>query len=367
MADYRQVLTLAACIFSYKQKNRKMKRLLFLAILASSLGSAAQYQWDYGLKLGAANYLGDIGGKELERRDFVVDMHLRQTRWAVGGYGRYKFSKRFALAANLDYLRIQDADRLTTYAPRRTRNLNFRNDMFELGVRGELTVWYDNDVGNRGFYNPDFKLYLFGGLAAYYSNPKARLVYDGTNLDNPGDLVPGDYADNTWYALRNLRTEGASYSAFGLAIPLGIGFYFTHNKEWRFGWEFSWRTTFSDYLDDVSTYYYEPNPKNPDDMALAMDLQSQTYPDLVAFNYGLTDPNQIEGMMNNFQHQPSNLPDNQSSRGIHSGDEPRIRNDHYLTTQFTIGKVIRGRSKFYKSKYSWVKNRASVRRSRAKF
>jgi Zn-dependent oligopeptidase len=42
-------------------------------------------------------------------------------------------------------------------------------------------------------------------------------------------------------------------------------------------------------------------------------------------------------------------------------------NDSYLTAQFTVGKVIRGRSNFYKSKYSYLKNRAGVRRSKAKF
>lgn len=343
-----------------------MKRLLLLALIVISVDAVAQYQWDYGLKLGAANYLGDIGGKELERRDFVVDMHLKQTRWALGGYGRYKFSKRLSIAGNLDYMRIQDADANTTYAPRRARNLNFRNDMFELGFRGELTVWYDNDVGNRGYYNPDFKLYLFGGIAAYYSNPKARLVYDGTNLANPGDLNPGDYVDNTWYALRNLRTEGAIYSPIGIAIPLGVGFYFTHNKTWRFGWEISWRTTFSDYLDDVSTYYYEPNPVNAEDMRLALDLQNQSYVGGVAEAFQISET-EAQSMMNNFRHVSGWESGKQSPRGIHSGEDTRIRNDHYLTTQFTVGKVIRGRSKFYKSKYSWVKNRASVRRSRAKF
>lgn len=345
-----------------------MKRLLFFALLAVSMDALAQYQWDYGIKLGAANYLGDIGGKELERRDFVVDMHLNQTRWAAGAYGRYKFSKRFSIAANLDYLRIQDSDANTTYAPRRARNLHFRNDMFELGARGELTVWYDNDVGNTGFYNPDFKLYLFGGVSAYYSNPKARLVYDGTNMEDPGDKKPGDFVDNTWYALRDLRTEGATYSAFGVAIPLGVGFYFTHNKEWRFGWEISWRTTFSDYLDDVSTRYYKPNPKNEGDMALALDLQSQTYQELIEqVNLERPFDSPPVGSLNDFRYQPDRGPEGQSPRGLHDGDGSRIRNDHYITTQFTVGKVIRGRSKFYKSKYSWVKNRATVRRSRAKF
>lgn len=358
-----------------------MRKIFIIALLGMALSASAQYQYDYGIKLGAANYLGDIGGKELQRRDYFWDMHLGQTRYAVGAYGRYKFSKRFAVAANFDHMLIQDADQYTTYIPRRTRNLNFRNRMFELGARAELTLWYDNDVGNRGFYNPDYKLYAFAGVAAYYSNPQARLVYDPADslAEDVGDLVPGDFVDNTWYNLRNYRTEGASYSNFGLAIPMGIGMYFTFNKEWRIGWEISWRKTFSDYLDDVSTYYNKPDPVNPDDYELALGLQSQTYAELLdAQNLLLKDmgDNPIyeeiypQMTINDFRYQPNNdlNPDAfQSTRGLHDPENPLIRKDNYITSQITIGKVIRGRSKFYKSKYSWVKNRATVRRSRAKF
>jgi len=359
-----------------------MKRVLCLVLLSIALSAGAQYQWDYGVKLGASNYLGDIGGKNLERRDYFVDMHLGQTKYAAGIYGRYKFSKRFAVSANLDHILIGDADEHTTYAPRRARNMNFRNRMFELGVRAELTIWYDNDVGNRGFYNPDYKLYAFAGIAGYYSNPQAKLVYDADTwngkdtsfTEDPGGLVEGDYVDNKWHSLRKLRTEGATYSAFGLGVPLGIGMYFTFNKEWRIGWEVCWRYTLSDYLDDVSTYYELPNPENPDDMGLAMDLQSQTYQGLVdEQNTSLDLPQGQVGMsLNDFRYQtpPVKDPDgtwHQSPRGIHDPSDSKIRKDSYITTQFTIGKVIRGRSKFYKSKYSWVKNRATVRRSRAKF
>lgn len=335
-----------------------MKRYLFILAMALSFNVDAQYQWDYGIKLGAANYLGDIGGKDLPRQDFIWDMHLGQTRWATGAYGRYKFSKRLAVAVNFDYMQIQDADLYSTYVPRRGRNLNFRNRMFEMGGRLEVTLWYDNDVGNRGYYNPDYKLYAFGGVAGYYSNPQARLVYDGTNLDDPGDLVPGDYVDNTWYTLRPLQTEGVNYSAFGVAIPAGLGMYFTFNKEWRVGWELSWRTTFTDYLDDVSTSYVLPTPEDPENYDLALDLQSQTYQDLITeLNKDLPDG---QGPMTVQDHGYQGGVSNPSIRGYNT------HNDSYITTQLTVGKVVRGRSKFYKSKYSWVKTR-NVKRSRAKF
>ncbi|MFN9801063.1 MAG: hypothetical protein ACK54P_13690, partial [Bacteroidota bacterium] len=61
-----------------------MNRLLLIGFLLTSLPSVSQYQWDYGTKFGAANYLGDIGGRELTTRDFVLDMHMESTRWAMG-------------------------------------------------------------------------------------------------------------------------------------------------------------------------------------------------------------------------------------------------------------------------------------------
>ncbi len=363
-----------------------MKKLLFLFLLLASVSASAQYQWDYGVRLGAANYLGDIGGKEQQRRDYFWDMHLGQTRYAVGAYGRYKFSKRFSISAGLDHMLIQDADIYTSYIPRRTRNLNFRNRMFELSGRAEFTLWYDNDVGNRGFYNPDYKLFAFAGLAAYYSNPQARLVYDESegNLaaELGGDtskLSAGEFVNDTWYNLRPLRTEGATYSSIGLAIPMGIGMYFTFNKTWRVGWEICWRKTFSDYIDDVSTYYNKPTPNNTDEYELALALQSQTYPELLLEQNALLrleEGNPIYEdifpvmSLNDFRYQPQNdvtAEAFQSTRGLHDPANPLVRKDSYITSQVVVTKLVRGRSKFYKSKYSWVKNRATVRRSRAKF
>jgi hypothetical protein len=363
-----------------------MKKYLLILLLFASVSASAQYQWDYGVKLGAANYLGDIGGKEQQRKDYFWDMHLGQTRYAVGVFGRYKFSKRFAVSAGADHLLIQDADIYTTYIPRRTRNLNFRNRMFELSGRAEFTLWYDNDVGNRGFYNPDYKLYAFAGLAAYYSNPQARLVYDPAESElaaslgaDTAGLKPGDYVNETWYSLRPYRTEGATYSNFGIAIPMGIGMYFTFSKSWRFGWEICWRKTFSDYLDDVSTYYNKPSPDNSGTYDLALALQSQTYQALLddqnallRFEEGNPIYEDVFPVMslNDFRYQPGNEVTEdafQSTRGLHDPANPLARKDNYITSQVVITKLIRGRSKFYKSKYSWVKNRATVRRSRAKF
>lgn len=327
-----------------------MKKAIAVALLFVSVSLSAQYQWDYGIKVGAANYLGDIGGQALTRRDFVWDMHWQATRSAWGAFGRYKFSKRLAVAANLDYLAIKDYDRWTTNPPRRARNMNFRNRMVELGARAELTVWYDNDVSGKGYYNPDFKMYLFGGISGFYHNPQGQL--------HSGDELISD----TWYNLRDWRTEGQdnSYSPIGLAIPAGVGVYFTFSKTWRIGWEFSWRTTFTDYLDDVSTVYTNPNPKDPNDYNLALSWVNGST------NQALID--QINADNPDSEFYPLNLANftiNEQGQTIKRGDP--THNDSFMTMQVTVSKVLRGRSKFYRAKYSWLKNRATVRRTRAKF
>ena len=322
-----------------------MKRLLYLSvILLLSVGASAQYKWDYGIAIGGANYLGDIGGQELTRRDFVWDMHLKQTNLAIGGYGRYKFSKRMAIAGNLTYLQINDKDSFTTNQARRARNMNFRNRMFEFGVRGELTIFYDNDVGGKGYYNPDFKLYAFGGVSVFRHNPQGQIY------------VEGELRDETWYNLQPWQTEGVEYSRFGVAIPAGLGLYFTFDKTWRFGWELSWRTTFTDYLDDVSTTYVDPQTYydrlGPTEGAIVEDFASQTFQGLIE---DINDPS--SGSIYDHQY----VDDVSTKRG-----DP-TNSDSYLTSQFTIGRVIRGRSQFYRKKYSWLKNRTGSRRSRAKF
>ena len=330
----------------------QMKKIVFflsLVLVLLSNVSLAQYRWDYGLKVGASNYLGDIGGKYLPRRDFVVDMHLISTRMSAGAYVRYKVNKRLAFSTNFDWIRITDRDAYTTYAPRRARNANFRNDLLELGGRAEVTIWYDNDVGNKGYYNPDFKVFLFAGLAGYSSNPKGQIFKDG-------DVQYG----GEWFALRDWRTEGqkSSYSKFGLAIPAGIGAYFTFKKKWRVQWDLSWRTVFTDYLDDVSTVYSTPNSN---DSKAYEFVNNQTYQalldGLVAENPQYT-ANDLS--IENFQIAPPG-----ATYASPRGDA--THNDSYLTTQLTVTRVIRGRSSFSKSKYSYMKGRPGVRRSRAKF
>ena len=76
---------------------RSLRFAIASALVLLGLSQAqAQYAWDIGVHLGGANYLGEMGGKDQPRRDFVWDMKMSQTRWCVGVFGRRKINRLLA-------------------------------------------------------------------------------------------------------------------------------------------------------------------------------------------------------------------------------------------------------------------------------
>jgi len=201
-----------------------------------------------GVNVNAMNYFGDI----VPEADFT-SLRMRSTRPNIGISYSYKMYPRFSLRGNLSWGRItgddaksasrNEADNL----PRFKRNLSFRNDIKELSATAVFDLYE-----NRGSFTrrPDFTPYAFAGLAIFHHNPKA--YYDG------GAMPAG------WYALQPLGTEGqyvegqgypSKYHKVQIAIPFGVGFRYKLNRDWDLGFELAWRKTFTDYLDDVSSFY----------------------------------------------------------------------------------------------------------------
>lgn len=307
---------------------KKLLPVIFIFLTSLSFG---QYLTDYGFSVGASNYLGDIGGGEGTRRDFVMDMKFNATRWNLGGFYRYRISPKIGIKGTLNYIRLAGDDANTTYPYRRGRNLNFKNDMFELAAIGELYIYKVNDVGGTGRYTSDFNLYLFGGAGLFYSNPK------------------GQAANGDWIALQPLQTEGVAYSKFNFTIPAGVGFYYTINRKYRLGMEISWRTTFTDYIDDVSSLYIA----HTDPAAAAMaNKTNQAVIDQIAI-----DNPDADKLPKVTTYQPGR------KRGDDSHD------DSYLTATVNFSWAIRSKSKYYRSRHGWVlgKKGPKRRKSRAKF
>lgn len=321
-----------------------MKKLvLFIVLLAGPILSKAQYKWDFGGGFGAANFLGEMGGDELTRRDFIADLKLNQTRTSVNGFARMKLSPMFSLKGGLTWAIVRGADSLSSNPPRHYRNLNFKNNLIEAAVECQWFFYEINDLGHTYRYKDNFRAYIGLGAGAVYHNPKA-------------------YYQGDWVALRPLTTEGVSYTKITMVIPASAGFYFTINKKYRIGWSLTWRTTFSDYLDDASTFYADPAIL-PSALAVALaDRTDHAAADAfgAANGYGT-------GFGNNFGY--STYVDGDGVQRFNKRGDPS-HNDSYLTSQVEFSYVLRGKSAIYKSKYGNIfkgNKRGKHRKVRAKF
>ena len=305
-----------------------MKKGLFLLFFVFSLGLNAQWLWDYGGCIGATNYLGDIGGKEKTRRDFVSDLKLSKTRWNAGMFARYKYRQNISLKAAFDYMRIEGDDKLSSNPGRYFRNFNFKNDIFSLATTAEYFFYTDPDLGNTYRYKNSFRAYVFGGVAGFYTNPKSR--YQGE-----------------WVKMRDYFVEGYEYKKIVFGIPMGVGFYFTFNKRNRWGFEFNYMKTFTDYLDDISGNYPDKAPGDAYTNGLALRTTELTQQQIDASS----SPNGV------YSH----------TWGAKRGDN--TNKDAILYVTFSYSKVIRGKSSFYRSKHNsfFGKSRRKVRKIRAKF
>jgi len=192
-------------------------------------------QNEIGLRIGLANYYGDLG-----ERFVPSESHL-----AGGILYRYNLTSKWKIRGSLTRTRLSGADR--TNDLEELSNLSFRSDLTELA----LEIEYDFLPFIPGSPNLTITPYIFGGVAGFHFNPQAN--YLGTFIDlqflgTEGQNIPG--------------SSLAPYSKYSIAFPFGLGFKKTVSDNLVFGLEIGIRPTLTDYLDDVSSYY-------PDFTALA--------------------------------------------------------------------------------------------------
>jgi len=222
----------------YSQRSARWKRM--------------RYEIFYGI--GGTNFLGELGGANQKGTNFMRDFEISMTRPLLSFGMRYKFLEKLAGKAMLTFGILRGDDKTTNETFRSYRNLNFYSPLVEFEVQGEYSLTRER-IGHR--YNlrrvrgvKGFKVntYVFIGLAGFWFNPQ------------------GKDADGKWHSLQPLGTEGQGiaptrekYSRISIAIPYGIGFKYGLTRRWSIGLEFGVRKTFTDYIDDVSTSYYDNN------------------------------------------------------------------------------------------------------------
>lgn len=263
--------------FNIYQNNTMQKLLTFWCLLLCGTtivqaqnGYKPAYPFELGVQLGTSQFLGDLGGvgatamanNEWQKGvgvPFIIDTDIESVRPIAGVFARYSIGGHFAARLDLNYLQLAGDDKnagigqfsateKSTNAAwfRYYRNLSFRTHVFEANVAAEITP-YNFELGNGYSEYSVISPYGFIGVGLFAFNPQA--IYNGA-----------------WVDLQPLSTEGqglvegrANYELVQFNIPMGFGVKWSYNDTWALAFEVGHRVTFTDYIDDVSTYYVDPD------------------------------------------------------------------------------------------------------------
>jgi len=235
--------------------------LICITILSKSYSQALLFgekvKWEVGLNFGPSFFLGDLGGNSGKGTNNVKDINFEFTKLMKGAFVTM-YPKNWVglrLAANYTYLEGDDAIINTNGIDelwRKQRNLNFKTTVIEGYIA--LEIFPTMLLNRQSEYEPRLRPYGFAGIGVFHFNPQGSL---------------SDAAGNkSWYYLHPLRLEGQGmpeypyskpYKLTQMNIPMGGGIKYYLSERINMSMELLYRKTFTDYIDDVSTKYIDPN------------------------------------------------------------------------------------------------------------
>lgn len=237
----------------------------------SKFGKNQQY-YAVGGYLAAMNYLGDLAP-----HNKMGSTSIPLTRAGLGITGIFRWHRQLSIRTSFLWGRLRGDDATADMYDeddkfRYTRNLHFRNDIKELSLEFMLDLgWHHRTFASRRRFIP----YLFGGVAVFHHNPKAKVpetdalhyaLGDEQSIQE-NDQRYGGVSPGEWIDLQPIGTEGQHlqgkeikpYKKWNLAIPMGFGLRYRISRHYDFAFEIGYRKLFTDYLDDVSGNYVNPD------------------------------------------------------------------------------------------------------------
>jgi len=235
--------------------------------------------------IGGTGFMGELGGANTIGSNGPKDFDFKAVRPSFDFGYRFRISDRWAIKTSLFYGMVYGSDQFTKERFRKNRNLNFRSHIIEASSQLDF-FFMSNQEGHRyklkthGYKNIRISPYMFAGIGYFYYNPQAKYT---ENINGT----------TSWVNLKDYHTEGQTiiptrkeYSNFSFCIPVGVGVTYGWTKYWSVGIEYGYRKTFTDYIDDCSTTYVDPEIYGN-----TSDLNSYISKELSDPSLGNNDPN----------------------------------------------------------------------------
>ena len=220
--------------------------------------------------LGISNCLTDVGGNG-NRANF----NFKKTNFTANFSHLYYIKNKIAFRTSLTHAKVSGDDSYSSVLSKKNKALNFNTTISELSGILEFTIttlknkntYKSKNKRRKNIANKDrlsFGSYIFVGLGSFYYNPMGVNKF----LDSEGNNV----GDGQEYSLRELHTEGqgfeggpeqfsekkySTYNDFAICVPIGFGIKKAFHSNGGIKLEASYRFTNTDYLDDVSSNYYD--------------------------------------------------------------------------------------------------------------
>lgn len=206
-----------------------MKFLICLTTACILFSTLYAQNFHLNTSFGVTNYSGDLQPKR-------YTFNQSHTAFSIGL--SYEINEKLFLRSQFMTGKLSAHDKFNPLTA--MRNLNFTSSLTEVQIGVEYYF--------RNLSEYTVSPYVFAGIAEYHFNPYTN------------------DAAGTKYFLQPLSTEGQGfypgrqpYHLTQLAIPFGGGIKMALSENLRVGVEFGLRKLFTDYLDDVSATYIDPN------------------------------------------------------------------------------------------------------------
>jgi hypothetical protein len=191
--------------------------------------------------VGGTMFFGDLGGSHGEGKDGFFDYDVQSMR-ATTSFGlKFNLTNKISIRTDVCFAQVMGSDAYSGDPSRFDRNLSFKSDIYELSFTPEFVLHFAR-LGRKKTATSE--IYGFVGFGILQLNPQAEL-------------------NGVWYDLQPLGKEGQGlrpgtelYSLQSWVVTFGVGYRKNIGRKSYLGIELSMRKSFTDYIDDVSTDYY---------------------------------------------------------------------------------------------------------------
>ncbi len=215
------------------------------------------WMYELGGSVGIINCLTDLGGKKGNGKPFLKDYNFGNNQLGGGVFLSALYKNQVAIRLEGTFGQVKAYDSILSpirdnSGARYYRGLHFRSKISEVSLMVELHPRYlFVDWASKDREPPRLSPYILAGIGYFHFNPQARSAKTGK-----------------WVDLQPLRTEGQGFDEYPgrkvyklsqINFPIGLGVKYELSRTFNLRAEVVPRILRTDYLDDVSTRYANPN------------------------------------------------------------------------------------------------------------